>query len=156
MATVVMTVADGDLVIISLVPGVVGAALMGGLVAARRPGHPMGPLLCAIALADAVCDGTFAYAHAAMVRFPGALPFGVPMMWLSAWDYVPAISLGVLVLPLVFPDGRLLSRRWRPALWAAVAFVPLSMAGMPSFRRAWVAGSATGRTRTPFRGRCSR
>ena len=128
-ATVAMTVADGDLVIISLVPGAVGAALMGGLVAARRPGHPVGTLLCAIALADAVCDGVFAYARAAVVRFPGSLPFGTPMMWVTAWDYVPAVSLGVLVLPLVFPDGRLLSRRWRPALWAAVAFVPLSMAG---------------------------
>ena len=34
-----------------------------------------------------------------------------------------------MVLPLVFPDGRLLSPRWRPALWAALAFIPLSLAG---------------------------
>ena len=32
-------------------------------------------------------------------------------------------------MPLVFPDGRLLSRRWRPALWAAVAFALLASAG---------------------------
>ena len=71
----------------------------------------------------------FAYARAAVVHFPGSLPFGVPVMWMTSWDYVPAQCLGALVLPLVFPDGRLLSRRWRVALWAAVAFVPLSMAG---------------------------
>jgi signal transduction histidine kinase len=34
-----------------------------------------------------------------------------------------------LVLPLVFPEGRLLSPRWRPALWAALAFIPLWVAG---------------------------
>jgi two-component system NarL family sensor kinase len=33
------------------------------------------------------------------------------------------------VLPLVFPEGRLLSPRWRPALWAALAFIPLWVAG---------------------------
>ena len=76
-----------------------------------------------------VCDGVFAYARAAVVHFPGSLPFGTPMMWVTSWDYMQAGCLGALVLLLVFPDGRLLSRRWRSALWAAVAFVPLSVAG---------------------------
>ena len=129
VATVVLTVADGEVFITSLVPGALGAAMMGGLVAVRRPGHPMGTLLCALALAEAVSNGAFAYAHAAVARFPDLLPFGKPMMWMTSWDYAPALGLGVLILPLVFPDGRLLSRRWRPALWAAVAFVPLSVAG---------------------------
>jgi signal transduction histidine kinase len=129
IATVVITAADGDLFVILLVPGVLAAALMGGLVAARRPGHPMGALLWAYGLAYAVCVAMFAYARAAVVHFPGSLPFGVPVMWMTSWDYVPAQCLGALVLPLVFPDGRLLSWRWRGALWAAVAFVPLSMAG---------------------------
>jgi signal transduction histidine kinase len=34
-----------------------------------------------------------------------------------------------LVLPLLYPEGRLLSPRWRPALWAALAFIPLWFAG---------------------------
>jgi signal transduction histidine kinase len=129
IATVVIAAADGDLFFISLVPGVLAAALMGGLVAVRRPGHPMGTLLCAYGLAAAVSVAAFAYARAAVVHFPGSLPFGVPVMWMTSWDYVPTECLGALVLPLVFPDGRLLSRRWRPALWAAAAFVLLSMAG---------------------------
>ena len=36
-------------------------------------------------------------------------------------------SLGIVVLPLLFPDGRLLSPRWRPVLWLAVADVVLSV-----------------------------
>ena len=30
---------------------------------------------------------------------------------------------------MFFPEGRLLSPRWRPGLWAALAFIPLSVAG---------------------------
>jgi signal transduction histidine kinase len=139
IATVVIAVADGELFIISLVPGSLAAALMGGLVAVRRPGHPMGTLLSAYGLAYAACVAVFAYARAAVVHYPGSLPFGVPVMWMTSWDYVPAQCLGALVLPLVFPDGRLLSRRWRPALWAAAAFAVLSTAG-----NAFVQGSMGG------------
>lgn len=129
IATVVIAVADGDLFMILLVPAVLAAALMGVLVAVRRPGHPMGTLLCAYGLAGAVCVAGLAYARAAIVHFPGSLPFGVPVLWMTAWDYVPSECLGALILPLVFPDGRLLSRRWRPALWAVAAFVLLATAG---------------------------
>jgi two-component system, NarL family, sensor kinase len=124
-----MAATDGDVFIIPLVAGTVSTALMGRLVAVRRPGQPMGMLLCVYGLSGAVCVAVFAYARAAVVRFPGSQPFGVPAMWMTSWDYVPVITIESLILPLVFPDGRLLSRRWRPVLWAAVAFVPLSIAG---------------------------
>ncbi|HEY8043672.1 MAG TPA: hypothetical protein VIF35_05370, partial [Streptosporangiaceae bacterium] len=48
---------------------------------------------------------------------------------MNTWCYAPATSLGAMVLLLVFPEGRLLSRRFRPALWAALAYIPLSVAG---------------------------
>jgi hypothetical protein len=129
VALVVIAVAGSDVPFISLVLGPGVAALMGGLVAVRRPGQPIGTLLCAYGLAGAAGAAVFAYAHAAVVHFPGRLPYGVPVMWMTSWDYAPAITLQLLVLPLVFPDGRLVSRRWRPVLWAAVAFVPLWVAG---------------------------
>jgi signal transduction histidine kinase len=126
---VVLAVADGDVFIIPGLLAVVTAALMGGLVAVRRPGESMGTLLCAFGLAGAACAAVAAYARAAEFHFSGSLPYGVPMMWATSWDYVPPLALLVLVLPLVFPDGRLVSRRWRPVLWAALAFVPLAVAG---------------------------
>jgi hypothetical protein len=116
IATTAIAVADGDVPIILLVPGPLVATLMGGLVAVRRPGQPMGTLLCACGISGAVCVGIFAYARAAIVHFPGSLPAGRPMMWIASWDYVLPVTLQALVLPLVFPDGRLLSRRWRAAL----------------------------------------
>jgi hypothetical protein len=71
----------------------------------------------------------FGYAHAAVVQYPGSLPFGTQAMWMSAWDSVPAVTLGTLLVPLVFPDGRLLSRRWRPLLWAAIGYLVLASVG---------------------------
>jgi hypothetical protein len=39
--------------------------------------------------------------------------------WTYAWFWYPLLALAVIYLPLLFPDGRLLSRRWLP-----VAIVP--------------------------------
>src|SRR3984957_6637189 len=110
-----------------LVPIALGYAWMGCVLLARRPGHPMAPLLCLIGLANAVSGFVFAYARYTVVHAPGALPFSTAALWANTWDYAPAASLTGLVLPLVFPEGRLL---WRPALWAALAFIPLLFAGM--------------------------
>jgi signal transduction histidine kinase len=112
-----------------LVPQPLAFAGMGCVLLARRPGHPMGPLLCLIGLTDAISMVPFAYARYTVVHSPGSLPFGTAALWANTWDFAPATSLIGLVLPLVFPEGRLLSHRWRPALWAALAFIPLSVAG---------------------------
>ena len=45
----------------ALIFGALGYALVGSLILARRPGHRMGPLLCAIALAAAFSDFVFVY-----------------------------------------------------------------------------------------------
>ena len=89
----------------------------------------MGPLLCLIGFVNAVSGFVFAYARYTLVHQPGSLPLGMPMLWATTWLSAPAASLTGLVLPLVFPEGRLLSSRWRPALWAALAFIPLWIAG---------------------------
>jgi two-component system, NarL family, sensor kinase len=127
-AAAVLAIAGHD-VSLFLVPAVLGYSGMGCVLLARRPGHPMGPLLCLIGLADAITVVPFAYARYTLVHAPGALPFGTAMLWVNTWAYAPATSLGGLILPMVFPEGRLLSPRWRPALWAALAFIPLSVVG---------------------------
>jgi signal transduction histidine kinase len=126
--TAALAALGGDVSAAVLVPDMLGFAVMGGVLLARRPGHPMGPLLCLIGLADAVADAGFAYARYALVHSPGSLPFATAALWVNTWAYAPATGLAGLVLPLVFPEGRLLSQRWRPALWAAVAFIVLSVA----------------------------
>jgi two-component system, NarL family, sensor kinase len=112
-----------------LFPQSLAFAWMGCVLLARRPGHPMGPLLCLIGLVDALSQAPFAYARYTVVHHPGSLPYGTAALWINTWNFAAATSLIGLVLPLVFPEGRLLSPRWRPALWAALAFIPLSVAG---------------------------
>jgi two-component system, NarL family, sensor kinase len=129
VAMLVIAVADGDVFFIPALLAPAGAAVIGGLVAVRRPGQPIGTLLCAYGLCGAASAAPFAYARAAIIHFPGSLPYGTPAMWVTSWDYVPAIALQLLILPLVFPDGHLVSRLWRPVLWAAMAFIPLSVIG---------------------------
>jgi len=112
-----------------LVPGPITYAWVGCVLLARRPGHPMGPLLCLIGLADIFALVPYTYVRYALVHSPGSLPFSTAMLWVNTWAYAPATSLGGMVLLLAYPEGRLLSRRFRPALWAALAFIPLSVAG---------------------------
>jgi signal transduction histidine kinase len=119
----------GKDVSVLLVPGPLTYAWVGCVLLARRPGHPMGPLLCLIGLADIFALVPYTYMRYTLVHSPGSLPFSTAVVWWNTWSYAPATSLGGMVLLLVFPEGRLLSRRFRPALWAALAFIPLSVAG---------------------------
>src|SRR6266568_2560795 len=118
----------GPDVSVFLLPAPLAYAWMGCVLLARRPGHPMGPLLCLIGLADAFATVPYLYMRYTVVHSPGSLPFSTAAVWVNTWAPAPATSLGGMVLLLVFPDGRLLSRRFRPALWAALAYIPLSIA----------------------------
>ena len=112
-----------------LLPQSLAFTWIGCVLLVRRPGHPMGPLLCLIGLVDAVSQVPFAYARYNVVHSHGKLPFGTAMLWANSWAFAPATALVGLILVLIFPEGRLLSPRWRPALWAALAFIPLAVVG---------------------------
>jgi hypothetical protein len=71
LASIGIAAADGDLFLIVLVPSPLAAALMGGLVASRRPGHLMGVLLAGYAFIGMVNNLVFAYARAAVVACLG-------------------------------------------------------------------------------------
>jgi signal transduction histidine kinase len=139
--TMVLTLSGAVLAVLGrdvsilLFPAPFTYAWVGGVLLARRPGHPMGPLLCLIGLAIAFSTANYTYARYTLVRSPGSLPFGTAALWVNTWAYAPATSLGGMVLLLVFPEGRLLSRRFRPALWAALAFIPLSVAAFAFYPR---------------------
>jgi len=42
------------------------------------------------------------------------------MAWLSSWMSIPVIFAAPAMLFLFFPDGRLLSPRWRPVFWLVI------------------------------------
>jgi hypothetical protein len=107
----------------------VAFALLGAVVAARRPENPIGWLFLAIGLSGALGVVSNEYVHYTLVTAPGALPGAAVAAWLSLWTWWPAYGLVPLVL-LVFPDGHLISPRWRWAAWLAGGGVGLMTLGI--------------------------
>jgi two-component system NarL family sensor kinase len=94
-------------------------ATPGAVMVARRPANPIGWLLCTIGLTQGITGFANQYGHYALVTRPGSLPGGVPalmttIVWVVLFGLVP-------LLVLLFPDGQLPSRRWRPVVWAVAA-----------------------------------
>jgi hypothetical protein len=103
--------------------------LVGALVASRRPRNWVGWILLADGLLwtfGAVLDSYRVYGLAR----PGSVPFSGAVHALGQWLWVPAVGLFAVYLILLFPDGRLPSRRWRPLAWFSGAVMVLLSAGI--------------------------
>ena len=112
---------------LDLVPMSVAFATVGALIAARHPRNPIGWLCGAFSLVVAVTHVGNQYAIEALVTAPGSLPGGDWAAWLAVWPIELTILLPALVF-LLFPHGQLLSPRWRPLVWFAVATSTLTAA----------------------------
>jgi hypothetical protein len=95
---------------------------VGALVVSRRPKNAIGWLLCAVGLAitSSICMDEYA-SYAQQVQ-PSPLPGAEVAAFLSTINPGPLLAIFVLLL---FPDGRLPSRRWRPVVWLVVAGIAL-------------------------------
>ena len=112
LALAVLNGADAEAISFPLATTV--SAVVGGLVAARRPANPVGWLFLASAACNALQHVTFAYPTYALITSPGALPFAGAMAWVSEWTEPLGPALLLVALPFFFPDGRLVSPGWRP------------------------------------------
>jgi hypothetical protein len=108
--------------LIFLLVFVVPSALVGALVASRQPRNPVGWFFVVSATCWAVNEATGRYAIYGLVIEPGSLPLAHLMAWPSTWMWLPGIALIIFFVPLYFPNGHLLSPRWRPVLWLALLF----------------------------------
>jgi hypothetical protein len=94
------------------------APTIGAVVAARRWENPIGWMLVAMGVLQAISVLVLEYAELALIVQPGKWPGGVAAGWLGSWvGQSPVLGLLSFVV-LIFPSGRLLSRNWR---WVAVA-----------------------------------
>jgi signal transduction histidine kinase len=93
------------------------SVIVGALIVGRTRAHRVGWLLVALGLMGLLTELSREYAVYALIRSPGTLPFGPEAAWLWDWIWIGIVAM-IPPLLLYFPDGRLLSRRWRLVLWA--------------------------------------
>lgn len=93
----------------------VGFALIGALVASRRPRNPVAWIFVAVS----VLYGLLAMAAAVVMVSPPVSLFYKLAYWLGSWLWIPATLLPATFVSLVFPDGRPPTPRWRFVGWSA-------------------------------------
>jgi hypothetical protein len=139
--------------------------VVGALIASRRPKNPIGWICLADGFLWMFLSVIDYYGVYGLAR-PGSVPLPVVIYALAQWLWVPTVGLLAIYLVLLFPEGGLPSRRWRPLAWfSGVVIVSESVAQglipgpLPDFggcaTRSGSRDDAGWRTRrTPFWCRC--
>ena len=103
---------------------------VGTVIVARRPSNVVGWLCCAIGAVVSFSGFGGSDAARSIAANPDRIP-GAPVLHLLGQVLYLVPILGLLpVLVLVFPTGRLPSRRWRPVLWIVAAGLALYVASV--------------------------
>jgi hypothetical protein len=97
-------------------------APVGALIASRHPENLVGWLLCLNGLVISLSNFCAQYAIYALLAQPDSLPAGEAMAWILSW-VLPILNGLQVFYVLLFPTGRLPSKRWRWLGWLTVAFV---------------------------------
>jgi signal transduction histidine kinase len=97
-----------------------GFTAVGALIMFRRGEVRIGLVTCATGLLGNLWVFAFDYlGYATAAR--RNLPAVEWIAWLAHWLWLPDFLLLAGLLPLLFPDGRLPSPRWRPVVWLLAA-----------------------------------
>jgi hypothetical protein len=92
---------------------------VGALIASRLPSNSIGWIFCGVGLFYIAQRFSTPYADYALIEnlaFPG----GEYAAWFSTLVRFSGLTLAVVFVMLLFPDGRLLSRQWQIVAWTAV------------------------------------
>ena len=101
--------------------------VIGALIVGRQGRHPIGWMFIITGLSFATSLFAQTYSIIALTAPSRGLPAGEFVSWLGFWIEMPGVAVLALFLPLLFPDGRLPSRRWRPVAWAAGVLVVVAV-----------------------------
>jgi hypothetical protein len=142
-------VREGDAAVTVLV---VSFSVVGALIVSHRPENTIGWVFCAAALCQGLSEFGLEYATYALITRSGSLPLAAEMSWLAEWIWAPGLGLILVFLPILFPDGRPPSRRWRPVAWLGglsiiLIWVPISILIWPERGTALLRGGETGEER---------
>ena len=130
----------GDPVSVAIVVAVVaGFASTGALLIRRVPTNLVGVLLLATATAQVGGVGLQGYGIVGTAAVPPWPAAAIVSAMTDLWFTLPFL-IALVGVPLVFPDGRLPSRRFRWVAWVAVAGVTLQGLDRPALLFPGVAG----------------
>jgi hypothetical protein len=119
----------GDSAVLIFVVPFLTFPLVGALIASNRPKNPIGWICLAVGIFWMLANLSSSYGmYGLRVASPGSVPFPAAIGSVGEWMWAPAVGLGICLI-LLFPDGRLPSRRWRPLAWLSGAAIFLVSAG---------------------------
>lgn len=105
--------------------GGLALGVVGALVLHHQPGNRLGPILTA----GGLCASSAALAYGYATWGGPSVPLYGVVAWMAGTLWLPGFLVLTSALPLLFPDGRLSSRRWRWPAIAAAASGALAFAG---------------------------
>jgi hypothetical protein len=124
-AVLLATLNKYDLWELTIFIGIAVAALVACMITAHRPANSIGWFIAASALCFSVGEFARQYALYGVLTAPGSLPWARVMAWPVYWVWYPGIFLSFFFVPLYFPNGRLVSPRWRSMVWFALVVAAL-------------------------------
>ena len=96
---------------------------VGALIATRHPQNAIGWIFLGVAVTAGVGELAGGYAGYWIGGNGGSEALGKAAAWYESLSWIPFILVPATFLLLLFPDGRLLSPRWRPIAWCAAVGV---------------------------------
>ncbi len=100
---------------------------VGALIVSQRTRNTIGWILCAVGIGTGITDFSGAYIAYGTVKGHLLLPGTDLFNWLGNTVWPLNWVLLLVFLPLLFPSGHLLTRRWRIVGWLAAVLALLSM-----------------------------
>jgi hypothetical protein len=99
-------------------------AVVGTILVAMRPENPISWIIASIAWAVGIFPAAENYAAYVMTTRGSPDALAVIGAWVNEVYWLPMMVLALVYLPMLFPDGRLPSRRWLPfALIPAISML---------------------------------
>lgn len=102
--------------------------VVGSIIASNRPGNILGWIYLAVGVSQNYNALLDEYSRFALLR-PEPLPFGAVATYIAEWAWLLGF-MGLIVIILLFPDGKPPTRRWWWVAWLVGAAATLTVVGV--------------------------